>query len=200
MQRKSGKIKIKPTLTAEPLTTNAWLYWDTNTYNSFNLNHKQHYCFPNARMSVQEYWDSPFVSGGWNTSILWLGAFQTLCGLKTIFNKNNNPGKTILVIAGNHITTLQTFTSASRRVWNPHNGYMGFIQEKGWGCLQGALANRKAQQQAAGQRKSLDPLTVHCLVPHRESTLVQVTVRVWNSKNIDEDSWDWILEFILTLK
>lgn len=63
-------------------------------------------------------------------------------------------------------------------MWNPHNGYMGFIQDKSRGCLQGAFAHWKAQQQAARQWKSLDPLTVHFLVSHRKSTLVDVTVRV----------------------
>lgn len=79
-------------------------------------------------------------------------------------------------------------------MWNPHNGYMGFIQNKSWGCLQEALANWKAQQQAAGQWKSLDPLTVHFLVSHRKGTLVEVTVRVWNGKNNNEDSLDWNVE------
>lgn len=74
--------------------------------------------------------------------------------------------------------TIQTFTSAGRRMWNPHNGYVSFIQDKSRGCLQGALTNWKAQQQAAGQGKSLDPLTVHFLVSYRKGTLVEVTVGV----------------------
>lgn len=74
-------------------------------------------------------------------------------------------------------------------MWNPHSGYMGFIQDQSWGCLQGAFTNWKAQQQAAGQWKSLDPLTVHFLVPHRKGTLVEVTVRVWMAKTIMRTAW-----------
>lgn len=85
--------------------------------------------------------------------------------------------------------TIQTFTSSSRRMWNPHNGYMGFIQHKSWGCLQGALTNWKAQQQAAGQRKSLDPLAVHIWVSHRKGTLVEVPVRVWMAKTTMRKAW-----------
>lgn len=85
--------------------------------------------------------------------------------------------------------TVQTFTSAGRRMWDPHSGYMGFIQDQSWGCLKGAFTNWKAQQQAAGQWKSLDPLTVHFLLPHRKGTLVEVTVGVWMAKTIMRTAW-----------
>lgn len=96
----------------------------------------------------------------------------------------------------------QTFTSASRGMWNTHNRYMGFIQDKSWCCLQGALTNWKAQQQAAGQWKSLGLLTGHPQVSHREGALVEVAVRVWKTKTMVRTAWteSWKQEVYLNLE
>lgn len=96
----------------------------------------------------------------------------------------------------------QTFTSTSRGMWNTHNRYMGFIQDKSWCCLQGPLTNWKAQQQAAGQWKSLGLLTDHPQVSHREGALVEVAVRVWKTKTMVRTAWteSWKQEVYLNLE
>lgn len=99
-------------------------------------------------------------------------------------------------------TKTQTFNSAGRGMWNTHNRYMGFIQDKSWCWLQGAHANWKAQQQAAGQWKSLGLLTDHPQVSHREGALVEVAVRVWKTKIIMTTAWteSWKQEVYLNLE